>query len=161
MCFTFSLHADPFGPLSLMKYLSVYLPAFSRWSFGCPAKFTMRFICRHIWKELDEHKCYRMSTVAWRCSTNHFVRTAGEDALWKVQAQEDAGHSPHIDGIGEGEAQHDFWSSEKRGNVITYLVSKGKSKKRKKNHTPKQQEKIPVSQCLQHHPSLDLGEAAR
>lgn len=71
-----------------------------------------------------------MSTVAWRCSTNHFVRTAGEDALWKVQAQEDAGHSPHIDGIGEGEAQHDFWSSEKRGNVTTYLVSKGKSKKK-------------------------------
>lgn len=115
----------------------------------------------HLKKKLHEHKCYRMSTVAWRCSTNHFVRTAGEDAFWKVQAQKDAGHSPHIDSIGEGEAQHDFWSSEKRVNVTTYLASKGKSEKKKYNHTPKQHEKIPVSQCLQHHPSLDLGEAAR
>lgn len=47
VCLTFSLHADPSGPLSLMKYLSVYLPAFSRWSFGWPTKFTMRFICTH------------------------------------------------------------------------------------------------------------------
>lgn len=50
VCLTFSLHADPFGPLSLIKYLSVYLPAFSKWSFGWPTKFTMRFICRHTFE---------------------------------------------------------------------------------------------------------------
>lgn len=82
-----------------------------------------------IRSELNECKRYCVPTFVCRYSTHHFVMTAGEDALWKVQTQKDAGHSPHIYSIGEGEAQHDFWSSEKRKRDKTYLISKGKSEK--------------------------------
>lgn len=75
----------------------------------------------HIQSEIHEYKGYLVPTFVWRYSTYHFVMTAGEDALWKVQAQKDAGHSPHINSIGEGEAQHDFWSSEKRGNMTKLI----------------------------------------
>lgn len=44
--------------------------------------------------------------------TNVLVGRASPQGVRVVQVQKDLSHSPHVDGIREGQTEQDFWGSE-------------------------------------------------